>query len=355
MLDFFSLARPLLHRLEAERVHRLGLWALRRGLVRSGAGPADPLLRQTLWGLDFASPVGLAAGADKNAEVAAPSLRLGFGFVEVGTLTPLAQLGNPTPRLFRLIPDAALINRLGFNNEGLEAGAARLAQLGARAGPIGVNVGANKDSGDSIADYVQGVERMAPLADYVAINVSSPNTPGLRDLQARQRLEELLERVLAAREAASARPPILVKLAPDLDDAALAEAADVLPAKGVDGAILGNTTIGLREGLWSPRAEEAGGLSGRPLFALATERLARLHRLTEGRLPLIGVGGVESPATAYAKIRAGASLVQLYTALVYRGPRLVERINRGLAALLRRDGFASIGEAVGLDAADIAP
>ncbi len=196
---------------------------------------------------------------------------------------------------------------------------------------------------------------MAPLADYVAINVSSPNTPGLRDLQARARLEELLERVLAAREAASARPPILVKLAPDLDDAALAEAADVLLAKGVDGAILGNTTIGLREGLWSPRAAEAGGLSGRPLFALATERLARLYRLTEGRLPLIGVGGVESPATAYAKIRAGASLVQLYTALVYRGPRLVERINRGLAGLLRRDGFASIGEAVGLDAADIAP
>ncbi len=354
MLDFFSLARPLLHRLEAERAHRLGLWALRRGLVRSGAGPADPLLRQTLWGLDFASPVGLAAGADKNAEVAAPWLRLGFGFVEVGTLTPLAQPGNPTPRLFRLIPDAALINRLGFNNEGLEAGAARLARLGARAGPIGVNVGANKDSGDPISDYVQGVARMAPLADYLTINVSSPNTPGLRDLQARARLAELLERVLEARAGASAQPPLLVKLAPDLDDEGLAEAAEVLLASGVDGAIMGNTTVGLRAGLWGAEAAEAGGLSGRPLFGLATERLARLYRLTGGRLALVGCGGVDSAEAAYAKIRAGASAVQLYTALAFHGPALVGRINRGLARCLKRDGIEALQDAVGLDAAEIA-
>ena len=355
MPDFFPLARPLLRRMDAERAHRLSLWALKSGLVGGGGGPVDPVLGQSLWGLDFASPLGLAAGADKNAEVPAAMLRLGFGLVEVGTLTPLPQPGNPKPRMFRLAPDRAVINRLGFNNEGLEAGAARLQRLGPRAGPIGVNVGANKDAADPIADYVRGVERMAPLADYLTINVSSPNTPGLRDLQARARLEELVDRVLEARARAARQPPILVKLAPDLDDAGLAEAAEVLLAGGVDGAILGNTTVGMRKGLWSPLGREAGGLSGRPLFGLATARLARLYRLTGGRLPLVGVGGIESAETAYAKIRAGASLVQLYTALAFEGPGLVARINHGLAHRLKRDGFDRVQDAVGLDAAEIAP
>ena len=354
MLDLFTLARPFLHRLDAERAHGLSLRALRWGLAGAAAPPPPATLRQTVWGLDFASPIGLAAGADKNGEVPDRMLALGFGLVEVGTLTPRPQPGNPKPRMFRLGSDRAVINRLGFNNEGLAAGAERLERMGPRAGPVGVNVGANKDAADPIADYVTGVERMAPLADYLTINVSSPNTPGLRDLQARSRLEELVDRVLAARAGAARQQPLLVKLAPDLDDAALAEAADVLVDKGVDGIIMGNTTIQQREGLWSPLAREAGGLSGRPLFGLATERLARLYRLTEGRVPLIGVGGIDSPETAYAKIRAGATLVQLYTALAFQGPGLVARLNAGLAHRLKLDGFEGIADAVGIDAAGIA-
>lgn len=349
MPDLYPLAAPIVGRLEPERAHRLSLWALRHGLASRRPKPVPKSLRQSLFGLDFANPIGLAAGADKNAEAPAEFLGLGFGFVEVGTLTPRPQLGNPRPRLFRLVEDRGLINRLGFNNEGLPAAVARLRGLDTRAGPIGVNLGANRDAADPVADYVSGMQAVAGVADYVTINISSPNTPGLRDLQERQRLAALLKRVLAARRESSRPPPVLVKLAPDLDDRALAEIADVLVEAGVDGAIMGNTTTGHRAGLKSRHADEAGGLSGRPLFRPSTERLAALSRRLEGRLPLIGVGGIDSAETAYAKIRAGASLVQLYTGLVYAGPALVGRIVEGLDDLLRRDGFRHITEAVAID------
>jgi len=349
MADLFPLAAPLFARLQPERAHRLSLWALRAGLAANPSLPVPDSLRQQLFGLEFANPLGLAAGADKNAEAPAAFLALGFGFVEVGTLTPRPQSGNPKPRLFRLPQDRGLINRLGFNNDGLQAAVARLQRLGSRAGPIGVNIGANRDSADPIADYVAGLRAVAAVADYVTVNISSPNTPGLRDLQERRRLVELLARVLAAR-AETARPlPVLVKLAPDLDDRALAEIAEVLIECRVDGAIMGNTTIGHREGLKSRHAHETGGLSGRPLFDFSTGRLAALHRRLEGRLPLVGVGGVDSAETAYAKIRAGASLVQLYTGLVYAGPALIGRIVEGLDRLLRRDGFKNLQEAIGTE------
>ena len=349
MPDLFPLAAPLLARMEPERAHRLSLWSLNHGLV--GLAPPAPSgrLAQQLFGLEFANPLGLAAGADKNAEAPLGFHGLGFGFVEVGTLTPRPQAGNPRPRLFRLAAERALINRLGFNNQGLPAALARLAALGPRAGPIGVNVGANRDSADPIADYVEGLQAVAEAADYVAINISSPNTPGLRDLQERRRLEELLARVMAARAgtAKGAALPVLVKLAPDLDDAALAGIAEAMLAAGVDGAIMGNTTVSRPAGLKSRHRNETGGLSGRPLFELSTERLAALHRILEGRLPLVGVGGIDSAETAYAKIRAGASLVQLYTALVFSGPALVSRIIEALDGLLARDGFSHLSQSVG--------
>ncbi|MDP6705680.1 MAG: quinone-dependent dihydroorotate dehydrogenase [Alphaproteobacteria bacterium] len=347
MIDPYPLAAPLLRCIEPERAHRLTLWGLKRGLVPGRPTAAPASLRQSLLGLDFANPIGLAAGADKNAEVPLEMLGLGFGFVEVGTVTPRPQAGNPRPRLFRLSRERALINRLGFNNEGLAAMLGRLRGLGPRPGPIGVNLGANRDAEDPVEDYVAGIEAVAALADFVTVNISSPNTPGLRDLQGAEQLRRLLGRVMAAREASGRRLPLLVKLAPDLDDEALAASAAILLEAPVDGAIMGNTTIGLRERLGGRHGGEAGGLSGRPLFELSTERLGRLYRLIEGKIPLIGVGGVDSGATAYAKIKAGASLVQLYTALVYGGPALVGRIVDELAALLARDGYRTIGEAVG--------
>jgi dihydroorotate dehydrogenase len=349
MADLFRLAAPLLARLEPERAHRWSLWSLRHGLTGSMPAGAPERLRQHLFGLAFANPLGLAAGADKNAEAPADFLRLGFGFVEVGTLTPRPQAGNPRPRLFRLPAERALINRLGFNNQGLDAGLIRLRRLGPRAGPIGVNVGANRDAADPIADYVAGLAAVAELADYVTVNISSPNTAGLRDLQERRRLEELLARVMRARAgtAKGKALPVLVKLAPDLDDRALAGIAEVLLAAGVDGAIMGNTTVGRPPGLVSRHRDQAGGLSGRPLFALSTAKLATLYRALSGRLPLVGAGGVESAETAYAKIKAGASLVQFYTGLVYAGPALIPRIVEGLDSLLARDGFANVAQAVG--------
>lgn len=362
MLDRLFL--PLLQALPPETAHRLTLQLLAlpgaasmlraeapnrtpptydggRAVARPPAAD-DPILATTVFGRRFANPVGLAAGFDKDA-VAVPALmRLGFGFVEVGTVTPLPQAGNPRPRLFRLSEDRAVINRMGFNNGGLAALCGRLNRLRARPAPLLVNVGANKDSADRIADYVTGLAAVARLADLVTINVSSPNTPGLRGLQDRGALTELLTRLAAVPD----HPPLLLKIAPDLDDEALADIADVVRASDVAGVILGNTTVS-RPDLASPWRNEAGGLSGRPLFALATDRLRGLHRATGGAVPLIGVGGIDSGETAYAKIRAGASLVQLYSALVYDGPGLVGRIKAELAACLRRDGFASVGEAVG--------
>ncbi len=332
-----DLVTRLLHRLDPETAHRVALAGLRWGLSPGAAETeADPILRQSLWGLDFRHPVGLAAGFDKSAVAPRALAKLGFAFVEIGTVTPRPQAGNPRPRLFRLPGDRAVINRMGFNNDGHQAVRARLAALGRPSGqpsdPLGINLGANKDSADRIADYEAGMAALAGLADYVVINVSSPNTPGLRELQAADALDTLLARVLAARDGGT---PVLVKLAPDLAEADLADIAEVVLARGIDGAILTNTTIGGRDRLADPLAQETGGLSGAPLFELSTRVLAQFHRLTQGRLPLIGVGGIEDAETAYAKIRAGASLVQLYTGFLYRGPGLIAEVRDGLAQRLR--------------------
>jgi dihydroorotate dehydrogenase len=348
--DFYPRIRPLIFRLPPEAAHAVGLRALEAGLGRFVAGderpgPA-PVLRQRLWGLDFVNPIGLAAGFDKDARVADAMRRLGFGFVEVGTVTPRPQPGNSKPRLFRLDQDRAVINRLGFNSGGLDGVAARLARR-RRSGIVGVNLGKNRDSADAAADYAEGIRRMAGLADYLVVNISSPNTPGLRDLQGRTALASLLRQLLDTRAQAGSPVPLLLKIAPDLTAAECSDIAEVALDAGIDGLIVANTTLARPAGLVSRYAGEQGGLSGRPLFAPSTAVLANIYRLTQGRLPLIGVGGVASAADAYAKIRAGASLVQLYTALVFDGPSAVGRINRELAELVRRDGFASVAEAVG--------
>jgi dihydroorotate dehydrogenase len=347
--DFYRLAWPLLRLIDPEAAHRLTIAALKSGLVPKQARLADPILRVGLWGLTFSNPVGLAAGFDKNAEVADRMLDQGFGFVEVGTVTPKPQRGNSPPRLFRLEADRAVINRFGFNNQGLEEAARRLRKRRHRGKPgiVGANVGPNRDSPDPVADCAAGVAALADLADYLVINASSPNTPGLRDLQGKRALEGLLAAALAARAEARAKPPLLVKIAPDLAPKDLRDIAEAALAAGIDGLIATNTTIARPAGLVGRHRGETGGLSGRPLFEPSTAVLAALYRLTGGRLPLIGVGGIASGADAYAKIRAGASLVQLYTALVYQGPRLVGRINRDLADRLRADGFSSVAEAVG--------
>ncbi len=337
--------RPLLFTLDAETAHHLALAALR--LPLPGAPAPDPILSQSLFGLRFGSPVGLAAGFDKDGQVAHRMGALGFGFAELGTLTPLPQAGNPRPRLFRLAQAEAVINRMGFNNGGQAAARERLAQHKRTAGFIlGVNIGANKDAADRIADYETGVRTMSPYADYLTVNISSPNTPGLRALQDRSALDELLGRVMAARPAGG--PPILLKVAPDLEPADIDDIAELSLAHRIDALIVSNTTIS-RPPLSSPQADETGGLSGAPLHDLALARLHDFRRLLGGKLPLVGAGGIANAEQAYARIRAGASLVQLYSALVYEGPYLPARINTGLAALLKRDGFATVGEAVGVD------
>jgi dihydroorotate dehydrogenase len=348
--DLYRLVWPLLRTLPPETAHRLTVAALAAGFGDHTSESDPPSLRQRLWGLDFPNPVGIAAGFDKDARAPAALLRLGFGFVETGTVTPRPQPGNPKPRVFRLDEDGAVINRMGFNSGGLDALVGRLAGRDRTAGIVGVNIGRNRDSADAAADYIDGVRRAAPVADYLVVNVSSPNTPGLRDLQARAVLESLLRQLLGARAETGVSVPLLVKIAPDLAPEERADIAAVALATGIDGIVIANTTIARPPGLHSRYAQEAGGLSGSPLFAASTALLAEMHRLTEGRIPLVGVGGVASAADAYAKIRAGASLVQLYTALVFAGPGLVGDIKRGLAELLRRDGFGSVGEAVGADA-----
>lgn len=352
----YRLARPLFFALAPETAHGLVIRALKLGLVPRGRPVADPILTCRLWGLTFANPIGLAAGFDKNAEVPDAMLAQGFGFVEVGTITPRPQSGNPRPRLFRLAADRAVINRLGFNNGGLEAARARLIQRRGRPGIVGANVGANKDSADMAADYVAGIRGLYGLADYFTVNISSPNTPGLRDWQKAEALDELLTRVMAAREearrdAATAGPmtPLLVKVAPDLTDEAKADIAALALRHRIDGLIVSNTTISRPDGLTSPHHTQAGGLSGRPLFPLSTQALRDFYQLTGGSLPLIGVGGIASGTDAYAKIRAGASLVQLYSALVFDGPGLVLKIARDLADRLKAEGFATVSAAVGAD------
>lgn len=348
MMDLFPLARPALRFLDAERAHSLTIAALKTGL-----GPrqrkADPAsLGVDLFGLHFPNPLGIAAGFDKNGEVPDAMLAMGLGFAEVGTVTPHPQSGNPRPRIFRLEAERAVINRLGFNNQGHEALKRRLEARRNRGGIVGVNIGANKDAADRVADYETGIAAFEGLASYFTVNISSPNTPGLRAMQGRGELETLIARVLKARKG---RVPILLKIAPDLTAPELADIAAVALDMKLDGLIVSNTTI-QRQGLVSgPRAQEVGGLSGRPLFALSTQVLRDVYRLTGGKIPIIGVGGVSSGCDAYAKIRAGASLVQLYSALTYEGPSLVTRIKRDLAAALARDGFARVADAVGVDAA----
>jgi dihydroorotate dehydrogenase len=358
MPDLYLMIRPMLRRLPAEAAHNASLRAMQFGAARflrgHGASSAgQPILSQRLWGLDFPNPLGLAAGFDKDALAPNALLALGFGFVEIGTVTPRPQAGNPKPRLFRLDEDGAAINRMGFNSGGLDALVARLSRL-RRAGVVGVNLGKNRDSVDAVADYEEGVRRASGLADYLVINVSSPNTPGLRDLQARAALRSLLHRLVEMRDKTGRRAPLLLKIAPDLTPDDRADIAEAVLDAGIDGLIVANTTVARPAGLRSRDAAETGGLSGRPLFAPSTELLAEMFRLTQGRLPLIGVGGIAGAADAFAKIRAGASLVQLYTALVFEGPALVARITAGLADLLRREGFASVRDAVGSMHAPIA-
>ena len=364
-VDFYRYAGPLLRRLPAETAHRLAIRALSLGLPaglgRAGSNDiAAARLMQRLWGLDFPNPVGLAAGFDKNGEVWRQALSLGFGFVEIGSVTPQPQPGNPLPRLFRLSQAEAVINRMGFNNAGAEAMARLLAGRNgdaSRRGILGINLGKNKTTEDAAADYEIGIRRLAPFADYLVINVSSPNTPGLRALQGRAPLQELIRRSRRALTATlpDKAPPLLLKIAPDLTSEDLADIAAVAlengpgGAAGLDGLIVSNTTITRPAGIDPLLAKETGGLSGRPLFPLSTEILRQMYRLTEGRLPIIGVGGISNAAEAYAKIRAGASLVQLYSALVYQGPALVARINRDLVQLLAKDGFDNVSAAIGAD------
>jgi len=346
---------PLMRLMDAERAHGLALRALALGLGGRDDAPDDPILAVSALGRTFRNPIGLAAGFDKDAVAVAPLMRLGFGFVETGTVTPRPQEGNPRPRLFRLTEDRAVINRMGFNNGGLEAYRARLAGLDRRAVPnwvpLGANVGINKDGADPERDYPALIEAVSPHADYVVINVSSPNTPGLRDLQGEERLRAILA---AVQEKVTRHPPLLVKVAPDLSDDGLASVVETCVAAGVAGLIVSNTTISRPASLRSAQKTQPGGLSGAPLFSLSTAVLARAYLMAQGRLTLIGVGGVSSGTQALAKIQAGAHLVQLYTGFAYGGPALIPRIKQELAAALRAGGFVHVEDAVGVAAEQIA-
>jgi dihydroorotate dehydrogenase len=343
--DLHGLATRALRMLDPEDAHGWAIRGLKMGLGPVG-GPDDPILAGSLGGLALPNVVGLAPGFDKDAEVFAPMLRAGFGFVECGTVTPKPQAGNPRPRLFRLAEDRAVINRMGFNNRGLDAFAERLARRGP--GVVGANIGANKESADRIGDYVTGLRRLWGLASYFTINISSPNTPGLRALQTKAALEELLGRLAEVRDGLPAveRVPMFLKVAPDLEAGEVETIVETSFAHGLAGIMVSNTTVS-RPPLKSRFREEAGGLSGAPLTALSTQVLREFAQAATGRLALVGVGGIGSGADAYEKIRAGASAVQLYSALVFEGPGLVRRIKRDLAARLRTDGFATISEAIG--------
>ena len=344
MSVFDRIGQKLLFSFDPETAHGMSIAALRCGLPVGATAPRDARLKVSLCGLEFPNPLGMAAGYDKNAEVPDALLGLGFGFAEVGTITPLPQSGNPKPRIFRLTADEAVINRLGFNNEGHAAAEKRLAARKGRGGIVGVNIGANKDSADRVNDYERGVTRFAPYASYLTVNISSPNTPGLRNMQAREQLGELLSRVMAARAAATVQRPIFLKIAPDLVEAELEDIAAEVSEKKIDGVIVSNTTLA-RESLRSGGvANETGGLSGKPLFERSTAVLARMRKLLGPRTAIIGVGGVDSAEAALEKIRAGADLVQLYTGMIYAGPALPGRIVAGMARFVERERLKSIGE-----------
>lgn len=353
---FDALSLPLLRWFDPEDAHRLAIQGLR--LLPPPRARADsPMLAVRAFGLNFPNPIGMAAGFDKNAEVPDELLRLGFGFVEIGSITPKPQVGNPRPRLFRLEADDGIVNRLGFNNDGGETVLRRMAARANRGGIVGVNVGANKDSADRTADYVALIEKFAPVASYFTVNVSSPNTPGLRNLQQAAQLDDLLAKVIDARERVRTRAgesPVLLKIAPDLSLNELDDVVQVARSRRVDGMIVSNTTLARPPSLRSAtRAKEQGGLSGRPLFRLSTRMVAETYVRVEGAFPLIGVGGIDSGGAALMKIRAGASLIQLYSALVYKGLGLVDNIKADLLSVLRRTGRESIDEIVGADAATI--
>lgn len=347
MTFFERTGLALLHRIDPETGHSLSIKALNWGLTPRGPAPTSSRLRTTIAGLDLPNPVGLAAGFDKNATAIAPLLQSGFGFIEVGAATPLPQPGNPRPRLFRLTSDRASINRFGFNNDGAEAIAARLAKR-PQQGIVGLNLGANKTSADRAADYASVFRTCAAHVDFVTVNVSSPNTEKLRDLQGKAALSGLLQGVMEVRDGLARPVPVFLKIAPDLTPDELSEIAEVARDTKTDAIIATNTTLE-RTGLTSPHKDQAGGLSGQPLFEKSTRVLAQLSQITDGKMPLIGVGGISTAEQAYAKILAGASAVQLYTALVYGGFSLVGDVVRGLDRLLERDGFASVADAVGTD------
>jgi dihydroorotate dehydrogenase len=352
--DAFSL--PLLRWFDPEDAHRMAIQGLRL-LPPMRPRPDDPKLAVRAFGLNFPNPIGMAAGFDKSAEVPDALLRLGFGFVEIGSVTPKPQAGNPRPRLFRLERDEAVINRMGFNNDGAEVALRRLAARAQHGGIVGVNVGANKDSPDRVGDYVKLIETFAPVASYFTVNVSSPNTPGLRNLQAAPALDNLLSRVIDARERSRARAgdcPVLLKIAPDLSLTELDDVVQIARSRRVDGMVVANTTLMRPPNLRDvERAIEQGGLSGRPLFRLSTRMLAETYVRVEGAFPLIGVGGIDSGGTALMKVRAGASLVQIYSSLVFKGLGLIEDIKRDLVSTLERTRHKSLSEIVGADAAQI--
>ena len=342
-----SLAMPLMRGLDPERAHGLALAALRLGLAGTARGTDDPALEVRTLGRVFRTPIGLAAGFDKNAAAVVPLMRLGFGFVEAGTVTPRPQSGNSRPRLFRLERDRGVINRFGFNNEGVDALLARVARHGPRPAPLGINIGINKEGADPERDYPFLVAKVAPHADYVVINISSPNTPGLRSLQSGQRIRGILSAIAAA---CPARPKLLIKLSPDLSDTELADAVAAALDGGVDGLIMSNTTLSRPPGLHGPDVAQAGGLSGEPLRARAMQMLRDTRRLAGDRIVLIGCGGIGTGRDVLDRIRAGASLVQVYTAFSYAGPALLPRLAAELSAALRADGLASVAEACGVDA-----
>jgi len=350
MSRLFALARPVLHAFSPETAHDLTIATLSSGLLTAGPVPKDARLHVNCMGLDFPNPVGLAAGFDKNAEVPDDMLRLGFGFVEIGSVTPRAQKGNDKPRLFRLSDDKAVINRMGFNNDGHARVFGRLSDRDGRGGIVGVNLGANKDSEDRIADYALGAAVFNKLASYITVNISSPNTPGLRALQSKGELETLIGRVREAIDGSAEedgrRAPLVLKIAPDLEEDELRDIAAVCLKSKVDAIIVSNTTIS-RPPLKSKHKNETGGLSGTPLFRLSTVQLARMHAATNGKLPLIGAGGISNAEDAWQKLRAGASLLQLYSALIYHGPQLIADILQGLIDRLDEEGFSSLRQVTG--------
>jgi dihydroorotate dehydrogenase len=350
---FDRLARPLLYALDSEDAHRLAIRML-QVVPRPPVPPDDTRLATRVFGLNFLNPTGIAAGFDKHAEIPDALMRAGFGFVEVGTVTPLPQSGNPRPRLFRLDADQAVINRLGFNSQGADAVLRRLAARASAGGIVGINVGANKDAPDRVADYVRLIEKFAAVASYVTVNISSPNTPGLRDMQQADVLDDLLARVIDARERVTknAGPtPVLLKIAPDLSLSDLDDVVGIARARRVNGMIVGNTTVSRPASLRDAQLREAGGLSGRPLLPLADRMLAETYVRVEDAFPLVGAGGIDSGASALGKIRAGASLIQIYSGLVFRGLGLVGEIKRTIVAALERDGAQNLADYVGADAA----